>query len=123
MPEASVVSCIHQHVGRAVLLRGWCYNLRGSGKVAFLQLRDGTGIVQCVAAPDVLGEETFDQVRRLGQESSLEVEGTVHADPRAPGGHEIQVTILAREILFKVPTAGTDRQSTDRPQKNGTLTR
>jgi asparaginyl-tRNA synthetase len=94
MPEASVVSCIHQHVGRAVLLRGWCYNLRGSGKVAFLQLRDGTGMVQCVAALDVLGEETFDQVRRLGQESSLEVEGTVHADPRAPGGHEIQVTAV-----------------------------
>ncbi|MBN1337526.1 MAG: asparagine--tRNA ligase [Deltaproteobacteria bacterium] len=92
MPEAATVSSIHLHVGQEVALSGWIYNLRGSGKVAFVLLRDGTGLVQCVASVDRLGPETFSRIRRLGQESSIEVTGTVQADPRATGGYEVRLT-------------------------------
>ncbi len=83
------IAQIGQHEGSEVTLQGWLYSLRSSGKIAFPQVRDGTGIIQCVAKRAVLGDEAFDALRRLGQESSLCVTGQVHADERAPGGYEL----------------------------------
>jgi len=83
---------IGQHEGSEVTLDGWLYSLRSSGKIAFPQLRDGTGIIQCVAKRAVLGDDAFDALRHLGQESSLSITGTVHADARADGGYELQVS-------------------------------
>ena len=79
------------HVGGEVLLRGWLYNLRSSGKLLFPQLRDGTGLVQCVVFKKNVAEEVFEAIKGLGQESALEVRGTVRADERAPGGFEVDV--------------------------------
>ncbi len=75
-------------------LRGWVYHLRSKGKLAFLVLRDGTGIAQCVLAKSEVGDATFDAAVRLPQESSLEVTGVVRIDPRAPGGAELGVSAL-----------------------------
>jgi asparaginyl-tRNA synthetase len=77
------------HAGERVALCGWLTHKRSSGKVKFLVLRDGTGQVQCVGSPADLGAETFERLDRIPLESSLRVEGTVRADARAAGGHEL----------------------------------
>jgi asparaginyl-tRNA synthetase len=82
------------HVGEAVTLRGWLYNRRSSGKIHFLLLRDGTGVCQCVASLADLGAESFEMADHLGQESALEVTGSVREDRRAPGGYELSVRAL-----------------------------
>ena len=73
-------------------LRGWVYHLRSSGKVRFLVLRDGSGMAQGVLVKGRLPEEDFQQFERLTLESSLMLEGLVRAEPRAPGGYELEVT-------------------------------
>src|SRR5437660_4026544 len=82
---------LSQHVGEEVTLKGWLYNMRSSGKLLFPQLRDGTGIVQCVVAKNSVTPEVWEALKPLGQESSLVVTGSVREDSRAPGGVEIDV--------------------------------
>ncbi len=82
------------YVDRDVQLRGWLYHARSKGKIVFLLVRDGSGICQCVVVRGTVPDETFELADRLGQESSLLVEGTVRADPRAPGGYELGVRRL-----------------------------
>ena len=94
MTEHISISEIASHAGSEVSINGWLYNSRGSGKIAFLQLRDGTGIVQCVMAKAEHDETLFQQARKLGQESSLTVTGIVAPDTRSKLGYEIQVTGL-----------------------------
>ncbi|MDQ3804789.1 MAG: asparagine--tRNA ligase [Acidobacteriota bacterium] len=83
---------LSRHVGEEVTLRGWLYNLRSSGKLLFPQLRDGTGIVQCVVFKKSVAPEVWDALAHLGQESAVTVRGKVRADERAPGGFEVDVT-------------------------------
>ncbi len=78
--------------GRCVRIQGWLYNLRKSGKIVFPIIRDGTGLMQCVAFRNNLPEPVFDALKNLTQESSLEITGTVRAESRAPGGYELDVT-------------------------------
>ena len=85
------ISELSKHVGQEVVLKGWLYNLRSSGKIVFPQLRDGTGIVQCVALKNTVSPEVWEALKGLGQESSLIIRGTVRTDERAPGGYEIDV--------------------------------
>ncbi|HUA36539.1 MAG TPA: asparagine--tRNA ligase [Candidatus Binataceae bacterium] len=85
---------LSKHVGQDVELRGWLYNKRSSGKIHFLQLRDGTGICQCVATLNDLGPELFAAADHMGQETSLVVTGAVRADKRAPGGYELGIKSL-----------------------------
>src|SRR5918993_81140 len=85
------INQLSKHIGEEVTLRGWLYNLRSSGKLLFPQLRDGTGIVQCVVFKKGVTEELWDALKNLGQESALSIRGTVRADERAPGGYEIDV--------------------------------
>jgi asparaginyl-tRNA synthetase len=90
---------LKEHIGEEVTLRGWLYNSRSSGKLVFLQLRDGTGIVQCVVFKGN-DEEVFDKAKSLGQESSIVVHGKVKEDTRSPIGVEVDVTGL--EVLQNV---------------------
>ncbi len=85
---------IARHEGQQVTIHGWLYNRRSSGKIHFLQLRDGTGFIQAVMSKAAVGEEVFRTADHLPQESSLSVTGTVRADARAPGGYEIDATGL-----------------------------
>jgi asparaginyl-tRNA synthetase len=89
--RAVSIRSLKDHLGRTVLVQGWLYNMRSKGKLHFLLLRDGTGIVQCVAFKGDLDEATFEAAGRLTQESSLRVIGEVKADERSPGGVEIGV--------------------------------
>jgi asparaginyl-tRNA synthetase len=81
---------LKNHIGEEVTLKGWLYNSRSSGKLVFLQLRDGTGIVQCVVFKGN-DEEVFERTKALGQESSLIVRGLVKEDARSPIGVEVDV--------------------------------
>ena len=90
--EQTYINQLSEHVGEEITLKGWLYNLRSSGKLLFPQLRDGTGIVQCVVFKKAVPPEVWDALNGLGQESALIVNGTVRADERAPGGFEIDVT-------------------------------
>ena len=89
------IAAIGEHAGREVTLAGWLYNKRGSKKVQFLLVRDGSGIIQAVASPESLGADRFAAVEALTQETSLKVTGLVRADARAPGGYELVLTDYA----------------------------
>ncbi|MFQ5422800.1 MAG: asparagine--tRNA ligase [Phycisphaerae bacterium] len=90
----AAIKDLKQYVGRSVTLQGWLYNKRDSGKIAFLVVRDGTGLCQCVVAKSPETEAFFETARHLGQETSLRVTGVVRADERQVGGHEVDVTGL-----------------------------
>src|ERR1041385_3764200 len=94
------INQLSRHVGEEVTIRGWLYNTRSSGKLMFPQLRDGTGVVQCVVFKKAVASEVWDALDHLGQESALAVRGTVRADERAPGGYEIDLS--SAEVLQRV---------------------
>ena len=83
---------LNHHVGQEVTLQGWLYKGRASGKVQFLIVRDGTGLCQCVVEKGKVSDELFETLKHLGQESSLTVTGTIRADERSVGGHELAAT-------------------------------
>lgn len=80
------------HEGNEITLRGWVYNKRSSGKLQFILLRDGTGIIQCVGFKGNFTPEQFDALDKLTQESSIEIRGKVRKDSRSPGGYELDIT-------------------------------
>jgi asparaginyl-tRNA synthetase len=101
MNKRITIAQASQHVGEAVEIPGWLYNLRRSGKIAFPILRDGTGLMQCVAVKSALPEETFETIRNLTQESSIVVCGKIRAEQRAAGGYEMDVEGI--EVMQRVP--------------------
>jgi asparaginyl-tRNA synthetase len=82
------------HVGEEVEIRGWLYNKRSSGRIHFLVIRDGSGLIQAVMAKGDVSSEAFAAADRLTQESAVRVSGVVRADQRAPGGFELVVRDL-----------------------------
>lgn len=91
MSHTSIAALPH-HVGEQVTVAGWVTGVRSSGKIAFLQLRDGSGFVQGVVVKAEVAEGAFDRAKGLTQESSVIVTGTVRADDRAPSGVELGVS-------------------------------
>jgi asparaginyl-tRNA synthetase len=83
---------VAKHAGETVTIRGWLVNRRSSGKIHFLQIRDGSGFIQAVMSKKTVGDDVFAQADHLGQESAVAVTGEVRADSRAPGGYEIDVS-------------------------------
>ena len=82
---------------KSVKLRGWLHHMRTGGGILFLQLREGTGVIQCTLKKDAVGPEEFERLATIPIESTVEISGTVRKDPRAPRGYEIagdKVTIL-----------------------------
>ncbi|MHB1708266.1 MAG: asparagine--tRNA ligase [Thermoplasmataceae archaeon] len=94
-----------EFIGKPVTVHGWVYRTRSSGKIAFVVLRDSSGIIQSVANTATLGEEKFKLISSLGIESSLELHGTVKKDDRAITGYEIEVTdfkVYQRNEFFPI---------------------
>jgi asparaginyl-tRNA synthetase len=83
------VEDVGKHEGEVVTLRGWLAGRRSSGKLHFLQVRDGTGTIQCVMGKRDVSPEVFAAADHLPQEASLEITGTIRADARAPIGYEL----------------------------------
>lgn len=92
------ISEARRHVGEEATLQGWLYNKRSSGKILFLQIRDGSGVLQAVLAePD--NPNLFALAHRLPRETSLRATGTLREDQRAPSGCEMQLVGL--EVLHE----------------------
>ncbi len=85
---------IARHEGQTVTIKGWLVNRRSSGKIHFLQVRDGSGFIQAVMSKAAVGDELFVLADHLSQESAIVVTGTVRADKRAPSGFEVDVVGL-----------------------------
>ncbi len=90
MKNEIYIGDIAKYKDKQAQLLGWLYNSRSSGKLHFLMLRDGTGIIQVVVAKNEVDEETFELCNDIPQESAIKVEGLVVEDTRAPSGFEIQ---------------------------------
>ncbi len=88
---------IGKHVDSEVEIAGWLYNLRSKGKIHFLQLRDGSGRIQAVAAQGECDPDSFAAIGGLKMEASLKVRGRVRREERAPGGYELAVTSVQVE--------------------------
>src|SRR5690554_5607388 len=86
------INQLANHVDTSVTLKGWVYNIRTSKALAFIELRDGTGLAQCVVAIDDVSDAVWEAANSLKQESSLEITGMVKEDERSIGGYEIHVT-------------------------------
>lgn len=82
------------HVGETVKIKGWVANTRSSGKIAFLELRDGTAYFQGVVLKNEVGDELFDLITHLNQETSVVLTGEIQEDDRADFGYEIHVEEL-----------------------------
>ncbi len=100
-------------VGETVTLKGWAYNVRKGGKIWFLLLRDGTGIMQCVVTKFDADEASFDIKTMITQESSVIVTGEVKEEPRSPGGYEMlvqsmELVAVADEYPISKKEHGTD---------------
>ncbi|HZO18948.1 MAG TPA: asparagine--tRNA ligase [Gemmatimonadaceae bacterium] len=88
------IEALRDHLGRATSVRGWVTHLRSSGKVAFIVLRDGTGVLQCVIVKNAVAPEVWERFQQLTIETSIAVTGEVRADARSPGGMEMSVSAL-----------------------------
>jgi asparaginyl-tRNA synthetase len=88
------VEDLRKHVGQDVTVRGWLYHKRVKGKIAFLLVRDGSGIVQAVAVKSEVGDAVFALCDRLPHESAVEIDGSVREEARSPGGVELGLKAL-----------------------------
>jgi asparaginyl-tRNA synthetase len=99
--KAVPIRRLKDHVDQRVLVQGWLYNKRGKGKLLFLQVRDGTGIVQVVTPRDEIDEESFAAAKAAKQECSIRIIGKPVADERAQGGVELRPE---RILIEHMPT-------------------
>ena len=109
----TTIAQLKDHEGKEVSLNGWVYNMRSIGKIWFLILRDGTGLVQCVVVKAETEKEVFELENTLTQESSVTVTGMVRSEPRSMGGYELGVSqIKVHQIAEEYPIShkehGTD---------------
>ncbi|MFD2214273.1 asparagine--tRNA ligase [Metabacillus endolithicus] len=88
----TTIAEVGKYVGQEVTIGAWLSNKRSSGKIAFLQLRDGTGFIQGVVVKAEVAEEVFQNAKSITQETSLYVSGIVKVDERSPFGYELGVT-------------------------------
>ena len=101
MPNTVFIKDLKDHVDQEVQIQGWMFNKRGSGKIYFLQLRDGTGVVQGIVFVDDVDKETFQKAEELTMESSLKVTGKVSKHPKQENTYELQVKSIDIVQLVK----------------------
>src|SRR4051795_503277 len=99
--SATQIGELRAHVGATVTVRGWVVTTRSSGKIAFVVLRDGSGVVQGVVSRKEVGDEVWQRFGALTHEVSAALTGTVREEPRSPGGYELAVSGL--ELLGASP--------------------
>jgi len=113
MKDRVYISDISKHADQEVKIHGWLYNKRSSGKLWFLQVRDGSGIIQAVVFKGDVSEEIFQRCEKLTQESSIVVTGKVSEDKRAPSGFELQMKdIQIMHLAEEYPISPKEHGST-----------
>ena len=95
MTDLVRISDLPRRVGESVVVGGWVTHVRSKGKLCFAVVRDGSGLVQCVAFKGDVGDATFAAAEALAVEASVRVEGVVRADARSPGGVELGIKAIA----------------------------
>jgi len=93
------ISELPERIGQSVELRGWISKQRSSGKIVFLEIRDGSDTVQAVAGRADVSEPTWERLQAVTHESTVRIEGLVKADRRAPSGVEVQLAEFEIEHL------------------------
>lgn len=88
----TTIKHVSKYIDQEVTIGAWLTNKRSSGKIAFLQLRDGTGFMQAVVAKSSVSEEDFERAKTMNQESSMYITGTIVEDTRSSFGYEMQVS-------------------------------
>jgi asparaginyl-tRNA synthetase len=101
LPEISTISNLARHNGGTATVRGWASHLRSSGKIAFIVLRDGTGLLQVVLVKTQVPPEVWERFPQLTLETCISVTGEIRAEARAPGGYEMGG--LGLEVLGASP--------------------
>lgn len=103
------INQLANHIGTEITLKGWVYNYRSSGSLVFIELRDGTGITQCVVAKDEISDIAWEAASSLKQESSLIITGIVKADERSIGGYEMHASdVVVIQIADDYPITPKD---------------
>jgi asparaginyl-tRNA synthetase len=92
LKELTRISCLKDNVDKNVTIGGWVRHSRPSGKLIFIVVRDGSGLCQAVIEKEKISDELFEQLKRLGAESSLTLTGSVREDARSVGGYELVVS-------------------------------
>ena len=95
--KTTTIDNLKNCVDEEVKINGWVYNRRSVGKIWFLILRDGSGLLQCVVVDGECDQDTFNLEQKINQEDSVIVSGIVKKEPRAVGGYELgvsQITII-----------------------------
>ena len=87
-----LIKHVPENDGNAVCIKGWVNHHRSSGKLIFIEIRDGSGSIQCVVFKGDIPEDVFDRAKSITQESSVIIEGDVRQDPRSRIGYEIGVS-------------------------------
>jgi len=88
------IAKIKQYNNKNIQINGWVYNSRRSGKIGFLSIRDGFGIMQCIIEKSTVGDEIFNVFKTLTQESSISVFGKIVENKRAVGGYELLLSSM-----------------------------
>ena len=94
MSKIVEVRDFQDHIGEEVVIAGWVETTRSHGKIGFVVVRDGTGVVQCVVLKKQVDEEAWETFSELAQETSLRITGELKEDDRAPGGYEITASSI-----------------------------
>ncbi len=97
MAAPTTIAKLKQFVGQEVEIRGWMFNKRSSGKIQFLQIRDGSGTVQAVAVKSEIDDKLFEELDALTLESSLTVQGVVCEDKRSHSG--VELTLKNAQVI------------------------
>ena len=104
---------LEDHVGDEVEIAGWVETTRSHGKIGFVVVRDGTGVVQVVVPKQEVDEPDWNAFGELSQETTVRITGTVRQDDRAPGGYEMTLTGLDGRVPD--PAQGARRRVPSRP--------
>src|SRR5262249_5576883 len=89
--KQTYISDLSKYLGEEITIKGWLYNKRSSGKLGFLEIRDGTGLVQGVISKKDVGEHAWENTEKVTQESSVIVTGTPREHPKKPGVYELDI--------------------------------
>ena len=92
---------LQNYKNKEVTLKGWIYNFRSSGGIMFLQLRDGTGVAQCILNKKDVSEKKWNEAQKITLETSIELSGTVTEHPKQPGVFEVQVKNFK---IYQIPS-------------------
>lgn len=105
MKKYTYIKDLKEHVGEEVTVAGWCYNKRGSKKLSFIIVRDGTAMCQAVAFKPGLSKEIVETCAKVEQETSIIVTGKVKADERQIGGYELElinIEIVSESVEYPI---------------------